>query len=71
MIIKRYFRRTKRNNKEFLKEDMDYQLFLRMVKTHRVYPLVYKNLSEIIDIDISEKVISDLGNGIKRILLNQ
>lgn len=52
--------------KQVLKKEIDYKLFLKMVKKHRVHPLVYKNLKEIAGLDIDENVINTLEKKYKK-----
>lgn len=52
--------------KKLLKDNIDYELFLKMVNKHRVYPVVYKNLSTFIGFDVNETVIGTLEKWYKR-----
>ncbi len=56
--------------RSIIEDNINWQLFLKIVKKHRVHPIVYKNLSKIKSTDISEKVLMDLEQLCQKNLMN-
>jgi len=55
---------------KILEQDLDWDLFFNIVKHNRTYPIVYKNISKMINLNIPEYVLSTLQQWSKRNTVN-